>query len=547
MNRLNVSKFVQHQRNIFIFRHTPGLFGYLYIKAIFKVYYLFKFRERRLIRANIHNFLGGLGWSDRRIRRRIVRQAFFGIFMHYYEKMFSAYKPYPAVRRLLSGPVSVKGLDTLDRALAQGKGVILVTAHWGGVEYIPWALAFRNYPLSVILEYQAEKLREFLKEKNYYFDSVELLNEGEVDSIWKQALRRLRENRIVMTQCDEADKWRYRPGRQIELFNTNLYYDNTIELMAKYSGAQVITAFMERFDRKTYSLKLEAVDSMAPPDIGRLVFKRFEYYLSSHPEQWYQWKKWKKMKVTETDKARLPTRIPASYRAVVFDLDNTLYYAKGLKRQVLLATLNTGIPQLSRLGAFGAARAELAGVGFDHGAALLEELATRAAVRRRSLAERHSGHVPDERVHDYRRWYEQQFYDVFLSTLHRFHHTPQKVDEVLHELKHNNINLFCYSDYSMITDRLEAIGLDPGLFDAVYSGEKLGALKPSVGGIVRAAAETGLDMKSILMVGDRNDTDGASADKAGCDFFKIHTDNQRQFTESWHALGIKLRGTEACA
>ena len=52
-------------------------------------------------------------------------------------------------------------------------------------------------------------------------------------------------------------------------------------------------------------------------------------------------------------------------------------------------------------------------------------------------------------------------------------------------------------------------------------------------------------MKSVLMVGDRTDTDGGCADAAGCDFFKIHTDNLRQFSESWNALVIKLMGTEA--
>ncbi len=530
MGRLNISRFIQHHRNILFFRHTPNYVGYLYIKAVFKLYYFFRFQEKKMIRANITDFLEGLGWSDKKILRRVVHQAFDGIFMHYYEKMFSAYKSYSEVERFFSGPVTVEGLPHLDEALAHGKGVILVTAHWGGVEYIPWALAFRSYPLSVILEYQSEKLRQYLKEKNRYFESVELLNQSEVDSIWKQALISLQSNRVVMTQCDEVDVWRRRPKRNMCLFNRLVYYDNTIELMAKHTGATVMTAYMERQGRKTYHLRLEPIHTDGYRNAGSKIYNRFEYYVSNHPEQWYQWKKWQKMKVPQSA-AVAPPEPTDPYQAVIFDLDNTLYYAGGLRKRVLWRSFRKNVGEAIRLIAFQKARKRLSGVPFSSSDLLLSELASRASRDRTQ-----SG----DRTRDFRSWYQNRFYKLFMDVLRQGYSAPGAVTSVLQALRARGVRIFCYSDYSCVAQRLEAIGLNAQVFEDVFSGEDAGELKPSAKVIHQVASNTGIPSETILMVGDRNDTDGQSADLAGCDFFRIHTDNRTQFIQSWSALGLRF-------
>ncbi len=47
---------------------------------------------------------------------------------------------------------TVEGADLLHKALEKGKGCILVTAHWGAVEFIPWVLHTQGIPTSIILE-----------------------------------------------------------------------------------------------------------------------------------------------------------------------------------------------------------------------------------------------------------------------------------------------------------------------------------------------------------------------------------------------------------
>lgn len=531
MKGLSISRFIQRNGNILFFRYAPNKIGFYYVKLVFHLYYFFRFREKRIIRRNIRDFLRGLQWRDDRLMRRVMRGAFNGIFMHYYEKMFSAYKPYWEVVRYFSSAVTVEGQEHLDEALKNGTGVILVTAHWGGVEYIPWALAMRQYPLSVILEYQSEKLRQYLRNKNRHFKAVQLLNHSEVDSIWKHALQSLKENRIVMTQCDEVDVWRRREKRTMPLFNRTVYYDNTIEIMAKHTGATVISAYMERRSPRRYHLRLEKTAETAPREIGLWVYRRFGYFISTYPEQWYQWKKWGK--VLAKQPADSQNGAQHAYKAVVFDLDNTLYHGRKLRRKVLSHVALHNPRGMRQVVAMSAARNSISGTRFASGKELVQEMARRVNPAGENGA-----------VDEFVQWYRGTFYDHFLTVLRRGFNAPAHVRSVLQLLRREGVKLFCYSDYSRVAERLDAVGLAPDLFDGIYSSEDSGSLKPSPAVLQEIARVTDSEPGDILMVGDRDDTDGQSAKLAGCDFFRIQGENLMQFRESWLVLAHRLEISE---
>jgi len=65
------------------------------------------------------------------------------------------------------------------------------------------------------------------------------------------------------------------------------------------------------------------------------------------------------------------------------------------------------------------------------------------------------------------------------------------------------------------THKLASLGL-LGCFDAIYSGERLGYLKPSPEPFRRILRDLGLQPESLLHIGNRPETDGAGAAAAGC-------------------------------
>jgi KDO2-lipid IV(A) lauroyltransferase len=292
--KTSLSSLFQTRLNVALFRHLPPAVTYYVMLLFGRIYYLFKRRERHLIESNIRDMLGD---EDEAWLQLKIREAFKGIFLHYFEKLFAAFRSYDCIRRFVNSHFEVEGMEIVDGALRAGRGAILATAHYGAVEFIPWVLALRSYPLDVILECATHRLREAFNEKTRYVD-VRLYTLEDGQGVFFRALETLKSNRLLMTECDEVDTWHRRESRRIRLFGKDLYFDSTLNLLARRSGAPVIAAFLERTGFMRYKLTLEDVSLQRETDnVARDTMTLWEKYVTRHPEQWYQWKKWADMKV----------------------------------------------------------------------------------------------------------------------------------------------------------------------------------------------------------------------------------------------------------
>lgn len=290
---MNLSKFFQSKPNVLLFRCAPAGVCYAYLQALGKIYYAFRRKEKRIIEENIRDVLRGVPEA---VIRRTIRKTYRGIFAHYYEKMFSAFKSVASIRRLVRRCVTVKNVRAITDAMSQGRGVILVTAHWGAVEFIPWVLGFADLPVSVVLECQTGRLKRALTARAKEI-SAELITTDQPNGVFLSALQCLKRNRLLMTECDEVDRWRRRKSRTIDLFGRRLFFDNTLDILAKRSGAPVVGVFLKRVNRSFYTLVCEPVSTAAPGvSTARGALGLWQKYVRKYPQQWYQWKKWGFMK-----------------------------------------------------------------------------------------------------------------------------------------------------------------------------------------------------------------------------------------------------------
>lgn len=288
---VNLSKFFQLRINVLIFRSLPPPVCLLYMRILGRLYYLIKRREKRLIEGNIRDMLGCGGKMA-----KLTRETFKGIITHYFEKIFAAFRSYRYVKKYVEKNFRVNGLEVIDRALAGGRGALLVTAHWGAVEFIPWVLAIKGYPMSIILECSTQFLMDALEEKIRHGD-VELISAKMEGRVLFKALESLKRNRLLMTEIDEVDRWHKKAGSTIELFGSRLYFDNTLDVIARRTGAPVIGVFLERTGGGSFVLNLEDISvEKRPKSIARDALNLWEKYVRKRPEQWYQWKKWRAMK-----------------------------------------------------------------------------------------------------------------------------------------------------------------------------------------------------------------------------------------------------------
>jgi len=86
-----------------------------------------------------------------------------------------------------------------------------------------------------------------------------------------------------------------------------------------------------------------------------------------------------------------------------------------------------------------------------------------------------------------------------------------------------------YSDYPFLKERMEALGLSPGSGILLFSPESFGAQKPAARPFRRIAAEMGAAPEEVLVIGDREETDGLGAFRAGMHFFCLETGRRRYF------------------
>lgn len=201
----------------------------------------------------------------------------------------------------------------------------------------------------------------------------------------------------------------------------------------------------------------------------------------------------------------------SQYRAVIFDLDGTLYDNKGLPFKLVLAD----IPNMFVLGAERVARKSIKGIDYGNAAGVYDALFGRMAEIKHSL-------TPEKA----RRWYQDKYMPLQVGLLALYFNARPLAIEMLQALRDRGVRIFLYSDYGHETEKIEALQIPENLFDGIVSAAKMGGLKPCQASMQRLMQQFGLESETTLYVGDREDTDGESARSVGMTFYNVKKDEQ---------------------
>jgi FMN phosphatase YigB (HAD superfamily) len=204
---------------------------------------------------------------------------------------------------------------------------------------------------------------------------------------------------------------------------------------------------------------------------------------------------------------------PREVKALILDLDGTLYDSKHIARRLILARPG----DILLMGTERRVRKLFAGRIFDSA-----ESYYRAFFREFSKPFCFAAPL-------IRRWYFETYMPLMIRVLKKHYRPRPGAAELLAALESGEnrwgrrIPFAVYSDYPMTEERFKALGLVPGPGGKLYGPENLGAQKPAAGAYLRIAAELGGAPENTLVAGDRDDTDGAGALAAGMMYFKVET------------------------
>lgn len=191
----------------------------------------------------------------------------------------------------------------------------------------------------------------------------------------------------------------------------------------------------------------------------------------------------------------------ADIKAVIFDLDGTLYDKSRLPFRLIIRQILRG--KLFMLKRERTVRKELKGIYFGDEAKF--EDAFFANFHRKNA----------------KKWFYEAYMPDTIKILQKHYHITPWVEEYIAGLKTKGIKVAVFSDYGFVEEKLNAIGFNLQWADYLFDAPSLGGLKPCKEAFIKVCATMNISPQHCLMVGDRDDTDGAGAKDAGMKFLKV--------------------------
>jgi KDO2-lipid IV(A) lauroyltransferase len=243
------------------------------------VWYVSAPAARAAVRDNLRHILG------REPSRRQVQAVFINGALNYWDTLAIPHLN----RKQLRDMVTLRGLEHVDAALAQGKGAILVSAHLGSVSLVGQAVPAIGYPiLSLVEQIEPRRLYEFFTHQRERF-GVRLLPAS--GAALRELLAALRRNEIVGLISDRDVSGN---GLFADFFDAPARFPEGPAALAVRTGAPILPAVVVRRPDGHFDAIIEPPLAMpATPDtranvlqLTQAMARHLQYHIANHPEQW---------------------------------------------------------------------------------------------------------------------------------------------------------------------------------------------------------------------------------------------------------------------
>ena len=270
---------------IVLTRPLPLWLGYRVAAAVAEVCYRFFGRQRRALNEN-------LGWvlqsDDRREVDAVARRAF-----RNFGKFVIDFIHFPVItREEVRRRLVFQQWEELDEVSHSGRGVLIVTMHFGVFDLGAAALATYDYPVHAIADnYGYGKMDEVIHSSRDRLG----LKVIPVDRVGKGVFRALRRGDILCMLVDVPP-----PGQTIlvDFLGAPAEVSSTPARIALRTGAWVVPAIVYRgpeedtlirpvLDTRTVRYEPTGDEERDVLALTRLILQALEPHVRAHPEQWF--------------------------------------------------------------------------------------------------------------------------------------------------------------------------------------------------------------------------------------------------------------------
>jgi lauroyl/myristoyl acyltransferase len=261
---------------------TPPALGYALCRFIGGVLYQFNQPARANIELNLQRIMGPQTPPDE-IKRR-TRLTFNTLLYNYFDLFRLPALDNAAVNRL----VTVSGWDHVETALAEGRGVVMTSAHLGNIEIVLYAMLLRGLAITIPVE---------RVEPPELFDYISALRTSTglklipVDGPLLDLIRTLKKGGVAGLAGDRDITG---AGRVMDFFGYPAHLPDGHVRLALKTGAPLVVGFGCRNANHTYQASF--LPAFHPPAEGaaeervtaslKYIIAEMEKAIAQNPEQW---------------------------------------------------------------------------------------------------------------------------------------------------------------------------------------------------------------------------------------------------------------------
>lgn len=273
----------------FLAMSLPVRASYWIACSIADIWYLGSSVDRHSVIANLERVTGT---SDRKKLKKMAREVFrnFGKYLADFFRFSKIDLDY--IKRF----VKVEGIENLDNAMAQGKGVIVLSAHLGNWELGGLAVSYLRRPImAVALTHDDSRINNFFTRQRKAGKVVPV----EIGITLRSCYKVLAENGLLALLGDRDFSGK---GVYMDFFGKEALIPKGPASLSARLGSIIVPSFLIREDDDTFTLKFEP--AIKPPQEGdeetriKEIMKRsiavIEKYIRLYPAQWSMFRKaWK--------------------------------------------------------------------------------------------------------------------------------------------------------------------------------------------------------------------------------------------------------------
>lgn len=274
---------------------------YAFANSLSKLGYLLAIRQRRIALQSLH-----IAFPEEKSAaaiQEIAKATFKNMAMGMVELIFLMEHP-----TIIKNRVEICGRENLDKALAEGNGVVGVSAHFGNFPLMLLRLVQEGIPTNAIIRFaRDEKIERYFQHKRNALGLKTIYSQPRKICV-EASIRALRDNELVFIPLDQNFG---SGGVFVEFFGRQAATATGPVIFALRTKAPILPMFIIRQKDNTHKIIIEPAlhieekeDSQKTIEhnIARIT-KIIESYIKSYPQEWgwihRRWKSQMKPKLME--------------------------------------------------------------------------------------------------------------------------------------------------------------------------------------------------------------------------------------------------------